>query len=170
MELHSDRIKLYAPTPDEFLLSLTDPNYFARQMGWKEDWSWMEQSVKETLMQGCRQAIKDKENYLWYTNWLIILKEENAIVGGITFKGPSNSEGEVEIGYEMNPEYRNKGLMKETVELISSWVLGNPEVQRIIAETNKDNIPSGKVLAGTGFSQYRLNNLSIYWQRSKVMT
>lgn len=42
-----------------------------------------------------QQAVKQKENHLWYTNWQIIL----ILIGSACFMGCPDENGEVEHGY-----------------------------------------------------------------------
>jgi len=145
-----------------------------------EDWQKMESSLgvemtgfkleKEIAiaMKECLQAvIDDSKNYLWCTNWVIILKEENRIIGGACFKGKPDEWGNVEIGYGINEEYRNKGYATEAVNQLIRWALIENNVQAIIAETDKDNIPSWRVLEKNGMKKFKETEKSIWWKLVK---
>lgn len=109
------------------------------------------------------EAIKDPANYIWYTDWLIILKQENKIIGSACFKGKPDKEGSVEIGYGMNEVYRNKGYISEAVKTITDWTLRQPGVNIIFAETDKSNIASQHVLEKCRFKRYNETEISYFY-------
>lgn len=88
------------------------------------------------------KLLEDERNYIWYTNWLIVLKDENCTVGGIMIKGLPNEKGEVVIGYYTLVPYQGNGYMTETIDTMKNWLLSQPDVMYVIADTEKDNIAS----------------------------
>lgn len=85
----------------------------------------------------------------WYAIWLMEL-EDKTRVGDFCFKG-LNSDGSVEIGYGVIPEYWGNGYATEMVEAITKWALSQPGVSRIEAETDLNNLASQRVLEKAGF-------------------
>jgi len=146
-----------------------------------DDWQKMESNlgVKMTgykleneiaiAMKECLQSvIDDSQNYLWHTNWIIILKEENRIIGGACFKGKPDASGNMEIGYGINEKYRNKGYATEAVSRMIKWVLARKNVKTVIAETEKDNIPSWRVLEKNGMKKFKETEKSIWWKFVRI--
>ena len=100
------------------------------------------------MLDGC---LNYPENYIWYTLWFMELKDsENEIVGTLSFKG-IDDKGIVEIGYGINEGYENKGYMTEAVRAVVKWASEQPDVKRIEAEAEKDNIASIRVLEKCNF-------------------
>ncbi|RDW68857.1 GNAT family N-acetyltransferase [Aspergillus mulundensis] len=66
----------------------------------------------------------------------------------------------VEVRYGISPEFWGRGLAKEAAEAVISWAIGERGVRRFIAETEKGNSRSGKVLRELGF---RLSGTD-YWK------
>jgi len=120
--------------------------------------------VQQAMQSLYRDALKNRGNYLWYTNWQVILKPENVSIGSACFKGKANEKGEVEIGYGTDSGYRNKGYMTEAVTLICRWALNQDGVMAVIAETENDNIPSHRVLEKIGMRKYRKAGESTWWR------
>lgn len=118
----------------------------------------------QTAMEGLyKDALKQPNDYLWYTNWQIILKSENKSIGSACFiKNPEDNET-VEIGYGINAEYRNKGYATEAIQAMCNWALNQPHMKTIIAETDKENYPSHKVLQKCGMTKYNETSSSIFW-------
>lgn len=110
-----------------------------------------------------------KENYmdynlLWLKTWQFINIKDNKICGGACFKGAPNDDGEVEIGYGIDDDYQRKGYATEAIEELVRWAHTQENVRWVIAETEKDNIPSQKVLIKIGMERYRENNENYYWR------
>jgi len=91
---------------------------------------------------------------MWETNWKVILREENRSIAGIMIKGAPNDRGEVIIGYGTNEAYQNKGYMTEAIKGLIKWIFENPKALSIVADTDKNNVASHKVLEKNGFLKY----------------
>ena len=100
------------------------------------------------MLDGC---IKNPENYIWYTLWLMELKNSsNEIIGSLSFKGISEN-GIVEIGYGINDGYENKGYTTEAVGAVVKWAAKQPNVNQIEAEAEESNPASIRVLEKCNF-------------------
>ena len=86
------------------------------------------------------------------TIWLMELAGSDTAVGELGFKGPP-AGGEVEIGYGVEPRYRNRGYMKEAVAALCRYGLSLPGVTAIAAYTEPENYASQSVLAACGFER-----------------
>ena len=94
---------------------------------------------------------QNEEDYPWFTNWEVVLKEKNISIGGIGLTGKPNEQGLVVVGYGMDKTYHNQGFATESLQAIIKWVFENPEAKSIMAETKEDNLASQKVLSKNGF-------------------
>lgn len=90
---------------------------------------FLDEELRQALMFRLSKVLEDQENYIWYTNWVIVSKEKNCIVGGIMLKGLPNEQGEVAIGYYIFPQYQGKGYMTDTVRLMKDWLLSQSNVK-----------------------------------------
>ena len=116
------------------------------------------------VTKGQYEKIKiNKENYLWHTFWMFVLKDEKTIVGSACFKGSPDMNGAVEIGYGTNAKHQNRGYTSEAVCSICQWALSQVGVENVIAETEKDNIPSQRVLEKCGFKIYEETDRGFWW-------
>ena len=77
--------------------------------------------------------------------------ENGVLVGGAGFKGPP-VDGMVETGYSVLPDYQHKGYATEMVGALVDWAMGQPGVNRVIADTDENNVPSLKLLGNLGFN------------------
>lgn len=111
------------------------------------------------------EAVESNQiNYRWNTVWVIALKDINRFIGTIMIKNYPNEKGEVIIGYSIEEEYRGKGFMTEVLNGLIKWMLLNPEVKAVVADTLKDNIPSQRVLQKIGMINYLEDEECLWWR------
>ncbi|MDN5199835.1 GNAT family N-acetyltransferase [Fulvivirgaceae bacterium BMA10] len=82
--------------------------------------------------------------------YAILLKNENELIGSTGF---INEEGKVSIGYIINDQYSGKGYTTEAVIALNNWLKEQPEVYRIWAVCDMDNIASVRVLEKAGMER-----------------
>lgn len=101
--------------------------------------------------------------WLLTTTWFIVSRDTSVLLGEIGFKGPPNM-GEIEVGYGLKRDARNKGYMTEALELLCQVAAVQQEypVEAVIAKTLKDNTPSHRVLEKNGFT--RDGEVDKYWR------
>jgi RimJ/RimL family protein N-acetyltransferase len=85
----------------------------------------------------------------WWT-YLFIHAGEKALVGSGGFKGKADASGVVEIGYEIAPEYRNRGLAKEAAQGLVDYAFSYPHIKSVEAHTLAEANPSTRVLERVG--------------------
>jgi RimJ/RimL family protein N-acetyltransferase len=101
-----------------------------------------------------KQLLTDPEKLGWYSWYAILTGNEiqpDIAIGAGGYTGTANSEGTIEIGYSILPEYRYKGYATELVSALVKRALNYGEVKRIIAHTTEENSASIKVLGKCGF-------------------
>jgi RimJ/RimL family protein N-acetyltransferase len=88
----------------------------------------------------------------WWV-YLIIYKPDNQLIGSCGYKGEPDSNGVVEIGYEIMPSHRGKGLGTETAKGLLDHAFRQSGVQKVIAHTLPEENPSARLLEKIGFAQ-----------------
>lgn len=114
-------------------------------------------------------CLEHPKEYLWYTNWLIILKDENKAIGSIGFKGPVNDKFEVEIGYGIDEPYQNHGYATEVTKLMCDWAFSQ-NVYYVQAQAEPDNEASKKVLNKNKFKHIGNGNEGLSYELEKPKT
>ena len=104
----------------------------------------------------------DPENYLFFTEFLIVLKENSHVIGSIDFKYIPK-DGVTELGYGMNPAYEGHGYMSEALAAFLAFgkTLG---IRRVLADTLPDNIKSQNVLKRCGF-RFLKEDGNLWWEK-----
>jgi ribosomal-protein-alanine N-acetyltransferase len=162
MMIETNRLLIKPLSRDELSKHLLSPAELASDLGLTPSTSLTHEETREAILNDLLPNISDpKKNTLFYTMWIVIEKSKQAIVGGICFHGEPNSTGEVEIGYGTDEEYRNKGIMTETIAGIVQWLKLNDSVKSIIAETEPGNTSSIRVLEKNGFHIFKSNDNAV---------
>jgi ribosomal-protein-alanine N-acetyltransferase len=94
--------------------------------------------------------LRDHPDALGYGVWLLVEQNSRTVVGSSGFRGRPNAEGELEIGYGIHPDYRNRGFATEAVRALLAWGLAQSGVRRIAAHCDPTNTASLRVAAGAG--------------------
>jgi RimJ/RimL family protein N-acetyltransferase len=108
----------------------------------------------------------DSINYMYHSFWFIIRKQDNIVVGSMDFKDIPNEMKEIEIGYGLGKKYEHNGYMTEAVKAFCEWALTNEKIEKIIAETEMENIASKKILERCGFTKYKEEETA-WWKLNK---
>ena len=150
--IETKRLFIRPLTAEELKKHIDSPNDFAKELGLIPSQSLIDNETKEAILNDLLPNIIDntKDSH-FYTMWILIDKVQKAIIGGICFHGEPNDNGEVEIGYGTDSDYRNRGYMTETIAGLISWIRENKNVKAIKAETDIENSSSIKVLEKNNF-------------------
>lgn len=84
--------------------------------------------------------------------YFFVFPQEQALVGNGGFYGPPKKDGEVEIGYEIAPTFRNRGLATVAVQLMLDIAFSEIDVKSVIANTLAEENASNAVLKKVGMS------------------
>ncbi len=123
--------------------------------------------LKEAFEQTILPNVADiSKNYLFSTLWTIISKEDNKMVGDLCFVGAPNADGEIEIGYGTYDIFAGLGFMTEAVGGMISWAKKQQDIRTIIADTEKQNIASFRVLDKNGFVKTGETETLLKWKLS----
>jgi ribosomal-protein-alanine N-acetyltransferase len=106
--------------------------------------------------------IKEAEDFITLINtnidnnesilWAIVLKESpEKTIGTICLWRLQKEHYRAELGYVLNPEYWNKGIMKESILCTLDYGFATLGLHSAEARINPDNIASASVLESTGF-------------------
>lgn len=123
--------------------------------------------LKSALGVRLKRVKENPKNYMWYTDWWIVLKEENRRIGSVMIKGQPNDNGEVIVGYGIEEDYQRRGYMPEALNGLVGWIFENPSAKCLVADTLKTNIPSHRVLEKIGAVNYKENDELFWWKLEK---
>lgn len=111
--------------------------------------------------------LKDDPSLLYWGSWLVVLKEEGIVIGDIGFKGKPDDKKAVEIGYGFLQKYWRKGYATEAVGALIQWAFDTSKVDKITAETLRDNGGSIRVLEKLNMKKVKRTDSTIDWEIGK---
>jgi RimJ/RimL family protein N-acetyltransferase len=102
--------------------------------------------ILERLAEGPQQAG-------WWLHFVILGQGPTGrtLIGSAGYKGPPTPDGTVEVGYGIVRDYQRQGYASEAVRGLLEHAFEVPAVQRVIAETLPELVPSIGVLRKRGF-------------------
>ena len=160
--LETGRLVLFPYTQENLALFNTDLARFEERFGVVYRGEELDHLLNDFLKKLEKEIGDDPENYLFFTDFLIVLKENSHVIGSIDYKYvPRN--GVTEVGYGMNPAYTGHGYMTEalTAFLDLGRKLG---IRKVLADTLPDNLPSQNVLKRCGF-RFLKEDGNLWWEK-----
>lgn len=150
--IETKRLLIKSLTAEELKKHVNSPHIFAQELGLTPSHALIDNETRDAILNDLLPYITDTAKDVdFYTMWILIEKDKKAIIGGICFHGEPNEKNEIEIGYGIDSEFRNKGYMTESISGLIHWIRENKDVRSIIAETATTNISSIKVLEKNDF-------------------
>lgn len=113
---------------------------------------WPDSELAEFLPLYARLLREDPQP-LGFGGWLLIERESRIVVGSAGFQGHPSAEGEIELGYGVHPDFRNRGYATEAARALVAWAFEQPGVARVIAHGVQDNIASHRVVEKAGLTR-----------------
>ncbi|MFT6902859.1 MAG: ribosomal-protein-alanine N-acetyltransferase [Colwellia sp.] len=96
--------------------------------------------------------------YGWYAINIDPVSGERTLIGSGGYFGPPDSNGIVEIGYSVLPEWQRRSYATEIVNTLVSHAYSFEKTNSIIAHTSQENEASKKVLISSGFREVGVND------------
>ncbi len=166
VEIQTERLRLVALDLDNLYHYVHDYEMVQLNLGVKVTMPVQDPEIKYVFSKAHYEASSNPQEILWYTSWEVILKSENVIIGGVCFKGPPDDELEVEVGYEIVPEYQRNGYATEATEALLKWAKKAEHIKSVVACVETDNVPSSKLLRKLGFNFFKSDNGLNWWRKN----
>jgi RimJ/RimL family protein N-acetyltransferase len=161
MEIETDRLLIKLLSLPQLKLWVNSISMLESDLHCKYDAEPIEGEFKNIINGQIRIIENDPENYIYHSFWFIIRKHDRIVVGSMDFKNVPNEENEVEIGYGLGKKYEHNGYMTEAVKGFCEFAFQNPEIKKIIAET--ETAASQNILKRNGFAKYKEGETS-WWK------
>ena len=167
MKLKTERLELIPLNAYQLKLLTEDIIQFEKEIQCQYCGEEIEGGILK-IFRGQIEVIKTNHgDYLWHTFWLFKLRNTDKFIGSASFKNIPSDRGEVEIGYGINKKFENYGYTTEAVNAMCEWALKQPGVKKIVAETEKGNIKSQRVLEKCKMIQFKETEDCYWWELTK---
>jgi RimJ/RimL family protein N-acetyltransferase len=142
--LETPRLRLRAPVAGDaeaIFEAYTQDIQVARYTTWAPHRSLGE--TRKFLEQHCEAGRKAGTVF----SWLITLSDGGHAAGMIDFR---LAACRAEVGYVLARRYWGRGLMTEAAGAVVEWVIAQPEIHRVWATVDLENVASQRVLEKVG--------------------
>ena len=161
--IETERLVLFPYTQENLALFNTDLSAFEERFGVLYRGEELDHLLRGFLLKLEREIAADPEHYLFFTEFLIVQKESDRIIGSIDYKYVPR-DGLTEVGYGLNPLYEGRGFMTEALRAFLDFgsSLG---IRTVRADTRPDNIASQRVLEKCGF-RFLHQSGNLWWEKT----
>ena len=160
--IETERLVLFPYTRENLALFNTDLPRFEAEYGVRYQGEELDDLLRGFLRQLEDEIAADPEHYLFFTEFLIVLKDSSRVIGSVDFKYVPR-DGATEVGYGMNPAFEGNGYMTEALTALLSFGRKNG-VRTVLADTRRDNVRSQNVLRRCGFRFLREEE-ALWWEK-----
>jgi RimJ/RimL family protein N-acetyltransferase len=169
MQISTDRLLLVPLTANQLRSMMHSKRQASNELGWTFDDEELNSKMQFIYQLKAENIDKDEVNLMFYTYLAIVLKESNHLIGEIGFKGIPDENGEVEVGYGLAHEkWYGKGYMTEALKALIQWAFSRKDVLKVVADTDKSNQASQKVLKKSGMSFWKEEFDYFWWKIEKT--
>ncbi len=151
MSIETKNLKIIPCDTEILKLAIRGNEFIAEKLNVSVQENWTEFGVVALQYSLDKLLESDEEKYWW--TYFPIHKQDNKLIGSGGYKGKPDTDGTVELGYEIAPTYRNRGLATEMTKGLIEIAFNDEKVKSIIAHTLGQENASTKVLQKCGFKK-----------------
>lgn len=169
MEIITSRLTLFPLSLEQLQCYIADPERLEGELGFEVSRAIVTERLRQAIgMKVAKLGKAARVEHAWYTYWLIVVKDKSYGAGLAGFKGIPDAQGQVEIGYGIDPAYRNQGYTIEAVRGLIAWAFLDARCRAVIApDTKKWNVASQHVLEHVGMWVYGETEEALDWRIDK---
>ncbi len=151
-EIKSKRLRLIPLSAAQLEFLISRPRQLEAELGFATSHAVLSPPVVQHAIHVKQQRLvtSPAEEFPWHTYWLVVILAEPFGAGLIGFKGVPDKNGEVEIGYGIDPAWRRQGYTTEAARALINWALRQPPCLAVTAWSDKGNLASARVLEKVG--------------------
>jgi [ribosomal protein S5]-alanine N-acetyltransferase len=151
--IRTDRLELVLMSvPLMEALKRRDIETASRELG-AEVPAWVADDMQDFLDYRLAQMREDPSIHGWLGRVMILnVNGSRRVVGAIGFHGPPDDQGRLEIGYRVDPDFRNQGFARESATAMYAWAHDKHGVSTFVGSISPDNIPSLNLIEEYGYT------------------
>ncbi len=149
-EIKTQRLRLIPASVKSMEAEIENPAQLAKFLKIQLPDAWPPPLNDEASQRWMLDYLHKHSGSRWGMWYITLPSTPSQLIGNCGFKG-APVRGAVEIGYSVAPEHQRRGYASEAVCGLLRFAFADPTVQRVLAETFPDLIPSIGVLRKSGF-------------------
>ena len=157
--IETERLVLFPYTKENLALFNTDLPAFEERFGVRYRGEELDYLLRGFLQRLEAEIAGDPERFLWFTEFLIVLRENDCVIGSIDYKYVP-VDGVTEVGYGLNPAYEGRGYMTEALTAFLAFG-ARRGLRTVRADTLPDNLRFSKY--DSEYSGSRLSSQIIHY-------
>ena len=160
--IETERLVLFPYTGENLALFNRDLPGFEEFFGVRYQGEELDHLLLGFLRKLEDEIAEDPEHFLFFTEFLIVLKENGRVIGSVDYKYVP-VDGVTEVGYGMNRAWEGNGYMTEALSAFLDFgrSLG---IRKVLADTLPENVRSQNVLKRCGFRFVREDG-NLWWEK-----
>jgi RimJ/RimL family protein N-acetyltransferase len=123
--------------------------------------AWHEQFPREDDRDGVGAWLRQGDPV--FSNYVIVERASGLAVGTIGFFGAPDETGTVMVGYGLVEPARGHGYATEALRALVGYAAAQPAATRVVADTDKDNVSSQRVLDKAGFTRTHETDDAVFY-------
>ncbi|MCR9066329.1 MAG: GNAT family N-acetyltransferase [Cytophagales bacterium] len=151
MLIETKNLKLISCDPEILKSAIQGNDILAKKLNVAIEDDWTEFGIG-ALQYSLDRLLENENDRNWWS-YFPIHKQDNRLIGSGGYKGKPSADGAVELGYEITPAYRNRGLATEMTKGLIQNAFNDNRVKTMVAHTLGQENPSTKVLLKCGFEK-----------------
>lgn len=114
---------------------------------------WLVDDMQDFLEYRLGQLAADPSIHNWLGRAMVLTNDGGSrqVVGSIGFHGAPDEDGRLEIGYRVDPEYRNRGFARESATAMYRWAYEKHGISKFLGSISPENIPSLNLIEQYGY-------------------
>ncbi len=170
LEITTSRLRLIALSLEQLHLLINDIAQLQEQLGLNafdiQLTPEFDAEYKDSLREFCLPQVKAyREDYAWFTHWIVVHRTDNRRIGGIGLGGLPDERRESMIGYFIDSRYAGRGLATEAAGALCDWLGSDERLAAIIATVPVGHVASERVLQKIGFEMLTVDEGVGLWRK-----
>ena len=115
--------------------------------------------TRKEAIEKFKAFLKNNELHPAFGTFMVLEAKSKRVLGSAKLEIKEGKRHEAELGYILHPDFWGKGFGNEIAEVLMEVALSDPELTRVYAITDPQNIASRKILLKNGFVSEELGEM-----------
>jgi ribosomal-protein-alanine N-acetyltransferase len=107
---------------------------------------------EEEALEKFNYFLENNELYNSFGSFKVLEVDSSKLLGFAKLEITKEKPEEAELGYMLLPEFWGRGLGNEIAEILLDVAISDPNLRRVYANTDPNNVASRKILINNGFA------------------